>query len=90
MQHYTWEVADVTLLPAQEITDLNQNISLDTYINLQYSSRATSRTRALASLATRVPRAIHTQAPVQVNCGVALGLQKYSSIFRVFESSIAS
>jgi len=27
---------------------------------------------------------------VQVNCGVALGLQKYSSIFRVFESSIAS
>jgi len=31
--------------------------------------------------------AIHTQAPVQVICGVALGLQKYSSISRVFESS---
>jgi len=37
-----------------------------------------------------MPHAIHTQAPVQVNCGVALGLQKYSSIFRVFELSIAS
>jgi len=41
---------------------------------IQYSSRATSRARVLASLATRVPHAIHTQAPVQMNCGVALGL----------------
>jgi len=57
--------------------------------SLQYSSRATSRARVLASLATRVPHAIQTQAPVQVNCGVALDLQKYSSILRVFESSIA-
>jgi len=57
---------------------------------VQYSSRATSRARVLASLATRVPHAIHTQDPVQVNCGVALGLQKYTSIFRAFESSIAS
>jgi len=62
----------------------------ETHNLIQYSSRATSRVRVLASLATRVPHAIHTQAPVQANCGVALRLQKYSSIFHVFESSIAS
>jgi len=32
VQHYTWQVAYVTLLLAQKITDLKQTISLDTYV----------------------------------------------------------
>jgi len=37
VHHYTWEVAYVTLLLAQEITDLKQTISLDTDVNLLVS-----------------------------------------------------